>query len=62
MERERGESFNKFEILKAIASPYYYVLPYQSQFIFGTMGEREHWNVSTFWFESRLNVGIKCIL
>ncbi|GFY41234.1 uncharacterized protein TNIN_438491 [Trichonephila inaurata madagascariensis] len=31
IKRERGENFNQFGILDTIASPYYYVLPHQSE-------------------------------
>ncbi|GFS67483.1 uncharacterized protein NPIL_154121 [Nephila pilipes] len=62
MNRERGESFNNFEILKAIASPYYYVLPHQVDCYFKTLIWRNRWNVITVSFRSQLNKSVKNII
>ncbi|GFT11717.1 uncharacterized protein NPIL_439931 [Nephila pilipes] len=68
--RERSEkTFNQFEILKAIASPYYFVLPYQdgqklAQIRREAHGihERLRQGYVLFFFQSRLDVAMKILL
>ncbi|GFR07436.1 uncharacterized protein TNCT_528481 [Trichonephila clavata] len=66
MGRNIGESFNKFEVLKSIASPYYYVLPYQDKQEYETFSTDPNWCLNRcstpymiFSFESALNVAVK---
>lgn len=41
--RESGESFNTFDILKSIASPYYYVLPYKNEQAYAEFQRVQDW-------------------
>ncbi|GFT92506.1 uncharacterized protein NPIL_248571 [Nephila pilipes] len=62
--REINEKFfNQFEILRAIASPYYFVLPYQELPQFAHIGNTHfnHHNYGLFSFQSRLDVAMKIV-
>ncbi|GFU24765.1 uncharacterized protein NPIL_308491 [Nephila pilipes] len=62
--REINEKFfNQFEILRAIASPYYFVLPYQDlqQFIHIGIRPFNHHKYGVFSFQSRLDVAMKIV-
>ncbi|GFS93662.1 uncharacterized protein NPIL_79911 [Nephila pilipes] len=66
--REINEKFfNQFEILRAIASPYYFVLPYQDLRKYAHI-EMNGWatllichNYGFFYFQSRLDVAMKIV-
>ncbi|GFQ98606.1 uncharacterized protein TNCT_196591 [Trichonephila clavata] len=59
--REWGERFDKFEVLKAIASPYYFVLPHQNKREYARFESLQRWKE-----ERRSNVyksyGVNCSL
>ncbi|GFS89456.1 uncharacterized protein NPIL_458611 [Nephila pilipes] len=66
MKRAEEGSFNEYQILKVIASPYYYELPHQNEqeyFLFTTDNSWSFVNplYVIFTFESRLNFGMKNI-
>ncbi|GFT60577.1 uncharacterized protein NPIL_371401, partial [Nephila pilipes] len=67
MKRERSALFNQFEILKLIASPYYYVLPHQDEQKYAEiladkfwLLNKKFWNHTQFFFESALDKAMKC--
>ncbi|GFT14588.1 uncharacterized protein NPIL_599011 [Nephila pilipes] len=66
--REINEKFfNQFEILRAIASPYYFVLPYKDLPLYAPIGISAwyrhliHHNYGFFYFQSRLDVAMKIV-
>ncbi|GFT59039.1 uncharacterized protein NPIL_221871 [Nephila pilipes] len=67
MKRERSALFNQFEILKLIASPYYYVLPHQDEQKYTEIQAERFWlmnekfcSYTEFIFESTLDKAMKC--
>ncbi|GFY68665.1 hypothetical protein TNIN_366541 [Trichonephila inaurata madagascariensis] len=59
MERQTGESFNIFHILKSIALPYYYILPHTNELKFLDFKTHNYFNLMSFCFESQLNIAMK---
>ncbi|GFT78448.1 uncharacterized protein NPIL_172301 [Nephila pilipes] len=62
--REINEKlFNQFEILRAIASPYYFVLPYQEELQYAHIGITHliRHNYGIFDFQIRLDVAMKIV-
>ncbi|GFT76137.1 uncharacterized protein NPIL_24951 [Nephila pilipes] len=66
--REVNEKFfNQFEILRAIVSPYYFVLPYQDLRKYariqmsGWVSQILYHNYKVFYFQSRLDVAMKIV-
>ncbi|GFW41108.1 hypothetical protein TNCV_415171 [Trichonephila clavipes] len=59
IERQTGESFNIFHILKSIALPYYYILPHVNELTFRDLTDHDYFNLMSICFESQLNIALK---